>query len=156
MSRGWESKSVESQMEEAALRRSAPKETPLTAEQLRIKGERESLELSRKRVLDDLAFSVTHPRRREQLQSALRHLDEKTRRVYWNAPAAMNRLRDAFPVIGYIHLRAVGRNRGLERARRHKVVRVGHAQGTPVQGAAPDGTQDSVDERPRDDRGAVL
>jgi len=76
MSRGWESKSVESQMEEAAQRRAAPKQTPLTTEQVRIKAERESLELSRKRVLADLE-AATHPRRREQLESALRHLNEK-------------------------------------------------------------------------------
>ena len=76
MSRGWESKSVESQMEEAALRRAAPKQTPPAAEEVRIKAERESLELSRKRVLSDLA-AATHPRRREQLESALRHLNEK-------------------------------------------------------------------------------
>jgi hypothetical protein len=76
MSRGWESKSVESQMEEAALRRAAPKQTPLTADEIRLRAERESLELSRKRVLGDLE-AATHPRRREQLQSALRHLEDK-------------------------------------------------------------------------------
>jgi hypothetical protein len=80
MSRGWESKSVESQMEEAALRRAAPKQTPPTAEQVRIKAERESLELSRKRVLADLA-AATHPRRREQLESALKHLEDKLARI---------------------------------------------------------------------------
>lgn len=76
MSRGWESKDVESQMEEAAARRAASKQTPPTAEELRLKAERESLELSRKRVLKDLE-NATHPRRREQLESALRHLDQK-------------------------------------------------------------------------------
>jgi hypothetical protein len=76
MSRGWESKDVESQMEEAALRRAAPKQTPPTPEQLRIESERESLELSRKRVLGDLK-AATNPRRREQLESALRHLEQK-------------------------------------------------------------------------------
>lgn len=76
MSRGWESKDVESQMEEAAARRSAGKAAPPSPEQLRLKAERESLELSRKRVLDDLRNS-THPRRREQLESALRHLELK-------------------------------------------------------------------------------
>jgi hypothetical protein len=78
MSRGWESKSVESQMEEAALRRAAPRQVPPTAEEVRIRTERNSLELSRKRVLADLE-AATHPRRREQLESALRHLDEKLR-----------------------------------------------------------------------------
>jgi uncharacterized membrane protein YccC len=77
MSRGWESKSVESQMEEAAARRAAaPGQTPPTPEQLRIGSARESLELSRKRVLNDLE-AATHPRRREQLAAALRHLEQK-------------------------------------------------------------------------------
>lgn len=76
MSRGWESKSVESQMEEAAARRSAIHQTRLTPEQIRLRSERESLELSRTRVLKDLE-STTHPRRREQLTAALHHLDRK-------------------------------------------------------------------------------
>jgi hypothetical protein len=78
MSRGWESKSVESQMEDAALRRAAARQPAPTAEEVRITAERNSLELSRKRVLADLE-AATHPRRREQLESALRHLDEKLR-----------------------------------------------------------------------------
>ena len=76
MSRGWESKSVESQMEDAASRRNAARQIPLTDEQIRIRSERESLELSRTRVLTDLE-TATHPRRREQLQAALNHLDRK-------------------------------------------------------------------------------
>jgi hypothetical protein len=76
MSRGWESKSVESQMEEAAARRDAAQRTPLTAEQIRLRSERQSLELSRTRVLKDLE-SATHARRRGQLQAALRHLESK-------------------------------------------------------------------------------
>jgi hypothetical protein len=76
MSRGWESKSVESQMEEAASRRDAARQIPLTPEQIRLRADRHSLELSRTRVLKDLETS-THPRRREQLQAALKHLDEK-------------------------------------------------------------------------------
>ena len=77
MSRGWESKSVESQMEEAAARRAAPRKAPLTPEQICLQRERESLELSRKRVLADLE-TVTHQRHREQLESALRYLDQET------------------------------------------------------------------------------
>jgi hypothetical protein len=76
MSRGWESKSVESQMEDAASRRNASRQIPLSAEQIRIRSERESLELSRTRVLKDLE-SATHPRRQEQLKAALNHLDRK-------------------------------------------------------------------------------
>jgi galactokinase len=76
MSRGWESKDVESQQEEAASKRAAARQTPLSAEQVRLQAERNSLELSRTRVLKDLA-AATHPRRREQLEAALKHLDRK-------------------------------------------------------------------------------
>jgi hypothetical protein len=76
MSRGWESKDVESQMEEAASRRAASRQTPPTTEQIRLQGERQSLELSRTRVAKDLE-GATHPRRREQLEAALQHLDRK-------------------------------------------------------------------------------
>jgi hypothetical protein len=76
MSRGWESKDVEFQQEEAAARRAAVKTAPPSAEEVRLRTERESLQLSRTRVLKDLE-SARHPRRREQLESALRHLDQK-------------------------------------------------------------------------------
>jgi hypothetical protein len=76
MSRGWESKDVESQMEEAAARRSSSRQTAPTAEQVRLRTERTSLELSRTRVLKDLE-GATHPRRRQQLEAALHHLDQK-------------------------------------------------------------------------------
>jgi hypothetical protein len=76
MSRGWESKDVESQMEEAAARRTAVHRTPATAEQVRLESERKSLELSRTRVLKDLE-AATHSRRRQQLEAALQHLDQK-------------------------------------------------------------------------------
>ena len=76
MSRGWESKDVESQMEEAAARRAATRQAPRTAEQVRLQSERQSLELSRTRVLKDIE-AATNPRRREQLEAALLHLDRK-------------------------------------------------------------------------------
>ena len=63
-------------MEEAAARRGAARQTPLTAEQIRLRSERQSLELSRTRVLKDLE-SATHPRHRGQLQAALDHLERK-------------------------------------------------------------------------------
>jgi hypothetical protein len=77
MARGWESKSVESQMESAAELRKARAAVPqLTPEQAKRQSERESLQLSRKRVLHDLQ-AATNPRYRDQLEAALRHLDEK-------------------------------------------------------------------------------
>ena len=65
MSRGWESKDVESQMEEAAARRAEGRQTPLSPDQIRVQTERHSLELSRTRVLTDLE-SATNPRRRRR------------------------------------------------------------------------------------------
>ena len=47
-----------------------------TEEQSRADQERESLKLSRKRVLHDIE-TATHPRYREQLEAALRYLDSR-------------------------------------------------------------------------------
>jgi hypothetical protein len=81
MARGWESKSVESQMEMAAeLRRAAAHSAALSTEQIRLTRERESLELSRTRVLHDLGHA-TSPRYRQQLEAALKHLDQKIARL---------------------------------------------------------------------------
>ena len=76
MARGWESKSVESQMEEAEFRRERIAEAKLSADQLARQREIESLELSRVRVVNDLA-EAKNPRYRESLDAALRHLDGK-------------------------------------------------------------------------------
>ena len=76
MARGWESKSIEDQIETAEAMKSREHEVRLTEEQIRVLRERESLELSRTRVLRDLA-TVTHERYREQLKSALKHLDDR-------------------------------------------------------------------------------
>jgi hypothetical protein len=85
MARGWESKSVESQMEAAAARRAPerkipPHEEQLREEQLRKQRERESLLLSRKRVLRDIE-TATHARYREQLEAALKHLDSRLKEL---------------------------------------------------------------------------
>jgi hypothetical protein len=73
MARGWESKSIESQIEE--FERSKPP-VGKSPDELRREQQRESIELSRKRVLHDLE-TATHDRYREQLQAALRHLDSQ-------------------------------------------------------------------------------
>jgi hypothetical protein len=80
MARGWESKSVESQMEAAEARQAAARKVTQSEEEIRQRRERESLELSRKRVLQDLA-AATHPRHRQQLEAALAHLDSRLRAV---------------------------------------------------------------------------
>jgi hypothetical protein len=74
MARGWESKSVESQIESAHPIHSSKHAVPLTPDQMRIARERESLELSRKRVCHDLA-TATNPRYRAQLEATVRYLD---------------------------------------------------------------------------------
>jgi hypothetical protein len=76
MARGWESKSVEEQLDAAAERRSVQKTAALSADELERKREIESLELSRTRVLHDLE-TVTHERYRATLQAALQHLETK-------------------------------------------------------------------------------
>ena len=75
MARGWESKDIESQMEDAreARRNVAPQRS---SEELQLARERESLLLQRSRVLADIE-SATHPRYREILQRSLAFLDEK-------------------------------------------------------------------------------
>jgi len=75
MARGWESKSVESQQESAAAVRAASPQVDDPQARAR-RQERGDLELSRTRVLRELAAAI-HPRHREQLEAALRYLDLK-------------------------------------------------------------------------------
>ncbi len=76
MARGWESKSVESQIESAESRRAASQSAKINpAEAARIQ-QRESLLLTRKRVLNDLE-NAANPRYKQVLEGALKHLDEK-------------------------------------------------------------------------------
>lgn len=76
MARGWESKSVESQVESAESRKAAWSAKQRTPEQIRQQKEREGLELSRTRILRELV-AATNPRHREQLEAALKFLDDK-------------------------------------------------------------------------------
>lgn len=75
MARGWESKAVEAQVEMAETRMASSKahRTPEELEKLR---QRESLLMSRNRVLHDLEES-SNPRYRKMLSDALAHLDAK-------------------------------------------------------------------------------
>jgi hypothetical protein len=76
MARGWESKSIESQIESAESKRDRTAVPQVTPEQAARQRERASLELSRKRVLADIA-AARHPRHREMLEAALKFLDDK-------------------------------------------------------------------------------
>ena len=75
MARGWESKSVEAQQDEARDKSTQhrPAMSPEEAARWR---EKESLRLSRKRVLQQLE-SATNSRHRKLLEEALADLDRK-------------------------------------------------------------------------------
>ena len=75
MARGWESKSVEEQQAEAALRKqpAGKKLSPLEAVRIR---QMEGLRLSRQRVLQQLQ-NANHPRLRQILEQALAELDHQ-------------------------------------------------------------------------------
>jgi len=75
VARGWESKSVEAQQAEAGEKRTKNR-TKLTPEAAAGHRERESLRLSRQRVLQQLA-ATQNPRLRNSLEAALSELDEK-------------------------------------------------------------------------------
>jgi ferric-dicitrate binding protein FerR (iron transport regulator) len=81
MARGWESKSVESQIEDAGSRsnRSSQHEL-LTAEQRAVWQKLQDLELSRRRVLQDLEIARS-PVRRRALEQALAFLEGEIRKL---------------------------------------------------------------------------
>jgi len=70
MARGWESKDVESQVEETQAPKQKPGSGPKTPEQLKREEERKDLQLSRTRIVNDLA-TATHPEHRKSLEAAL-------------------------------------------------------------------------------------
>ena len=74
MARGWESKSVESQIESADS--GSDRGEPLTPEQRQLKHKREGLEMSRRRVLQELEATRSAVRR-ASLEQALAFLDQQ-------------------------------------------------------------------------------
>jgi hypothetical protein len=78
VARGWESKSVELQQEDA--RSSGELKPPLTPEQKEIESRKEGLRLSRSRILEQL-HSTENARYREILEQALAVLDEQIARL---------------------------------------------------------------------------
>ena len=75
MARGWESKSVEQQQEEASSKKVQAR-APRTAEEIAKENQLRGLRLSRERVSQQLALA-TNPRHREMLEAALADLDEQ-------------------------------------------------------------------------------
>jgi hypothetical protein len=74
MARGWESKSVESQREDREAGRDP--EPALTREEREKRSQRESLELSRRRVLQEIETTRSAVRR-TALEQALAFLDDE-------------------------------------------------------------------------------
>lgn len=79
MARGWESKSVENQQAEARNQTTAPR-ARLTREAAARLRDRESIRLSRQRVLQQLE-RAQNPQHRKLLQDELAALDEKLNRL---------------------------------------------------------------------------
>ena len=81
MARGFESKSVQSQWQDAeAAQELKARGRGEDRETIERRKHRESLELSRRRVERELA-ETRSDRRREQLQAALAHLDGELKRI---------------------------------------------------------------------------
>ncbi len=75
MARGWESKSVEAQMEEEAVS-SATKPRRLSPQQVEAKQKRETLMLTKKKLEADLKRS-SNPRHQEMLRQAIAEIDRQ-------------------------------------------------------------------------------
>lgn len=79
VARGWESKSVELQQQDASLTTAEPKRD-LTPQQRGIESRKQGLKLSRSRILEQIR-SVENQRYREILEQALAELDEQITRL---------------------------------------------------------------------------
>jgi len=76
MARGWESKDVESQVQDRNTVADNKGQGQQSAEQVRKEQEKRGLALSRTRILNSLE-SATNPNHRKSLEAALAHLDKK-------------------------------------------------------------------------------
>lgn len=74
MARGWESKSVEAQMEEAAI--SSTTKPRLSPEQIEVRQKRETLILTKKKLEADLERS-SNPRHQEMLKRAIAEVEKQ-------------------------------------------------------------------------------
>ncbi|MEO5922406.1 MAG: hypothetical protein ABIR70_01120 [Bryobacteraceae bacterium] len=76
MARGFESKNVEQQQQDAEERRANARRVVLNAEQAEVNRKREGLMLQRTRILREIEISK-NDRHRQTLQSGLQFLDEQ-------------------------------------------------------------------------------
>jgi hypothetical protein len=80
MARGWESKSVEAQIESAAARQPVDRGPDLTPEQLQLLRDKESIQLSLTRVQRELV-AAANPRYQQILRKAIADLEMKLARL---------------------------------------------------------------------------
>ena len=74
MARGWESKAVESQVEEHRTDEAKGKKTKMTAQSAELVRQKEVLVLARARMQNALE-ATSDPRYQEQIRKALEHID---------------------------------------------------------------------------------
>jgi hypothetical protein len=74
MARGFESKSAQSAAEDAESQRNAQRQKVRSVEEIELERQRESLELSRRRIVHELEAAQSDLRKRS-LEAALAHLD---------------------------------------------------------------------------------
>jgi hypothetical protein len=87
VARGWESKAIESQLEDKARAGGRGGTEPLSAGERAARERRQGLELTRSRILAELRVSRV-PAHRAMLDQALRAVDEQLRRS--DEPRAMS------------------------------------------------------------------
>ena len=85
VARGWESKSIESQMESAERSRKPPAAAALSPQQIEAERKRDGLLLHRTRVLRDLA-NCRGERHRQTLLAGLAYLEQQLAALGWKAP----------------------------------------------------------------------
>jgi hypothetical protein len=76
MAKGWESKSVESQMEDAGAEKASGSKRPLTDDERKAQREQDNLKLSRAYVQHQIESS-TNERYTESLRKALSEIEQK-------------------------------------------------------------------------------
>ena len=82
MARGFESKSVEQQQQDAEERRSAAKRIKKSADETEADRKREGLLLQRTRMLHEIE-AATSPRHRDTLKGGLKYLEEQLKALGW-------------------------------------------------------------------------
>jgi hypothetical protein len=87
MARGWESKSVESQMETSQTKKEQPGKKRVSPEVAAALRKKETLVLARAHLQQQMQLSQ-HPRRQEMLQNALTDLEKQLADLGMLGPAA--------------------------------------------------------------------